>query len=43
MKCIHCKETVRGSKEKYNERLKMCTGCYKAWKKIGKNLKKVVY
>jgi len=43
MKCTHCKGIVGGSKEKYNERLKMCPSCYKAWKKIGKNLKKVVY
>jgi hypothetical protein len=43
MKCTNCEKTIRISKEKYYDQLKMCLRCYKAYMKLGKNLKKVVY
>ncbi|VCT99223.1 hypothetical protein AIDNDMCJ_19222 (plasmid) [Bacillus safensis] len=34
MNCKHCKKNVR-SKVKYYEQQKMCSSCFKAFKKIG--------
>lgn len=34
MKCKHCGKTVRMSKEKYNKNQKLCSSCFKLWKKL---------
>ncbi|ASB72294.1 hypothetical protein Bsub01_03995 [Bacillus subtilis] len=41
MKCKHCGKTVRMSKEKYNKNQKLCSSCFKLWKKIGRTWGKV--
>lgn len=43
MNCKRCGVTVRVSQATYYDHLKLCSKCYKQHKKIGNNIKKVVY
>lgn len=41
MKCRGCEKVVKVSKEKHNERWGLCSSCFKAHKKMGKDAKKI--